>query len=215
MNNTKTDTYINPEIAKKAEEQQTKEDLQTKAEKRRTLFKKYQKLFFAHQETAEFKEPILILMRRNNKAEFFENATQGEFTYQHSDGQERKIILTPKNMQTFDYGKKSFKGYICHEDYPLPLPEDPILTVETIQIVIDKALNDLKKWKAEEQRAFGEMIFKILAGLALIAAIFVLYKMLVPEPPTQIIINGLNQTINNTLNTTTLETLKNITKTLI
>lgn len=154
---------------------------QTKAQNRKTLFKKKKKLFKEYYDTVDFKEPIIILMRRTQNAEFFENATQGEFTYKHSDETERKILLNTKYLQTFPYGKKNFKGYICHEDSPLPLPAEPEVTAETIGIAIDKTLNDIKKWKAEEWKAKGDFYWKLALGIVAIIGIYILYKLLIPS----------------------------------
>jgi hypothetical protein len=160
---------------------QLKQTKESKAEYRKSLFKKYNALFSTYRDTADFKEPILILMRRTQKAEFFENATQGEFQYDHSDGTKRTILLTTRQLQTFEYGKKQFKGYVCHEDIPTPLPTEPEITVESVGIAIDKTLNDIKKWKSEEARATGDMYFKIALGICAIGGLYILYRMLIPQ----------------------------------
>lgn len=198
-----------------AKSQEIKEQLESKAEQRQTLFKKYQKLLFAYQETAEFKEPILQLMRRNNTVDFFENTTEGEFKYTHSDGTDRTIILTTKNLLSFPYGKKTFKGYVCHEDYPLPLPEDPIITTEQMQTVIDKALNDIKKWKAQEINAKTKMIWTIGLTICAVIGLYILFRIMVPTPPIQIINtpNGTYQVINETIKNLTGLTTTNLTLT--
>lgn len=200
-----TKVYINEELNEKTNQQNIEEELKSRAEKRNTIFKKFQKMFTSYMETAEFKQPILILLRRGGEAEFFENATKGTFPFQHTDGTEREIILTSKGLYDFPYGKKTFKGYICHEDYPLPVPEDPIITVEAVQTIIDKALNDIKKWQAQETKAFGDMIFKILAGIALIIGAYIIYRMVIPAPPIQIIgqaISNATGITNTSINST-------------
>lgn len=160
----------------------------TEAKRIKTLFKKHKGLIKDHQKTANFKEPILILMRRGNKAEFYEKANTGEFTFEHSDGTTRHILINQKNLQTFDYGQKTFRGYICHEDTPIPLPEEPIVTSELLNIAINKTLNDIKKWKAEETKAKGELIWKAGLAIAVIILAYAMYTLLKPEaPPTQIV----------------------------
>lgn len=159
----------------------------SKAEKKKILFKKKKRFIKEYKEMTAFSEPILILMRRNQKAEFYENATQGKFEFEHSDKTERYIILDTKYLQTFPYGKSTFKGYICHEDHPLPLPNEPEVTSETIGIAIDKTLNDIKKWKAQEIKAKGELIWKIAIGIAIIIGMYILYTMFAPQQTTQIV----------------------------
>lgn len=180
------------------------DDTKSQARKIRWVFKKYKKLIKKYYETSNFKEPILILMRRNGKATFFENATKGQFDYEHSDGTTRFLMLTPEKRQTFEYGQKEFKGYICHEDHPLPLPEEPLITTEMFGLAIEKTLNDIKKWKAEEVRAKSEYIRSIGTVIAITLGLFILYKLVIVPPstsaPTSIIptiIGGTTTAIKN------------------
>lgn len=151
----------------------------------KNLFKKYKKTFGTYKSIAQFKEPICILMRTTNKADFYEDVKTGEFTFEHSDGKTRSILLTPKNIQTFDYGNSTFRGYVCHENFPLPLPQEPLATVEEINIVINKTLNDMKKWKAMERKALGDLFYKIAVGIAIIILAIVAYKLVAPNNPAQ------------------------------
>lgn len=159
-----------------------KEDEQSDATKRKMIFKKYKGFMKSYMETANFKEPILILMKRSGKAEFYENANKTKFAFTDTEGNQKEILLNPSQIQTFDYGKKEFKGYICHEDFATPLPERPLMTLEMIQLAIDKTLNDIKKWKADELKATGQMYWKIFGGIALLIGMFILYKMVVAPP---------------------------------
>lgn len=159
------------------------------ATKRNNLFKKYAGLISAYKETANFEEPALILLRRTKNSEFYEKATQGTFTYTHTNGETRDIILHPSKLHTMPYGKKTIRYYICHEDFPLPLPEDPVITAETVGIAIDKTLNDVKKWKTSEMNAKSKMIMYIIIGIIGIILAIAFFRMLVPSTPqvTQII----------------------------
>lgn len=178
----------------------------SEAKRIRILFKKQKALFRAKEALSDFKEPVLFLIRRSGNVEFFEEATKGKFIFEHSlDEEDRYLILEPNNQVTFDYGTKRFRGYICHEDYPLPITViDPILTTEVFHMAIEKALNDIRKWQATELRAKADIIWKALAGIALIGGVYVLYKMLVKEPPTpteiQNITNNVTQIIANATN---------------
>lgn len=168
------------------EEQQNKlkESLATK---RNRLYNSFKGVIKTYNEPANFKEPILILMRRGKKTEFYENATGGVFLYKHTDGEERTIILHPSNIRTFPNGKRTFEGYICHEDFPLPLPEDPVITAETVGIAVEKTMHDVKKWKSTELTAKGKMIQKIAIGIAIIIIAVAAYKMFVPQQPQQVV----------------------------
>lgn len=154
---------------------------QSRAKRIKILLKNYDGRFKSYQDLANFKEPVLFLMRNNRKVEFHDNATQGKFLFTHTDGKERSIELSPQFMHTFDYGKKTFKGYVCHEDYPTPLPEVPVITGDIFGMAIDKTLNDMKKWKAEETRAIGDMWMKIGIGIAIVIGAFAVFKLLFPS----------------------------------
>lgn len=163
----------------------------SEAKKIRMLLKKKKGILKKYYDTIPFTEPAMLLMRRGNKSEFYEKATQGEFNFTHTDGTERFITLNPKWLQTIPYGPKTFRMYICHEDHPTPLPNDPIITAEMMNIGINKTLHDIKKWKAEEIKAKGDFIWKVLIGIAIIIAAYGVYKIMLPAAPapTQQIVN--------------------------
>ena len=136
------------------------------------------------------------------KVEFFEEATKGQFVYQHSDGEERYITLNPRWLQTFDYGKKTFRGYICHEDHPYPLPEEPTVTAEMTGIAVEKTLNDVKKWKTKELSEKTKMWQTIFFGIAMIIAAAALYRTLVPANP-EVIVRTVETVAETTVKTIT------------
>lgn len=144
---------------------------QSKAKKIKLLFKTYEKTFRSYKDMSDFKEPVVFLIRRTRKVEFFDNATTGEFTFEHSNKKDRTIELEPQFLHTFDYGKRTFKGYILHEDYPRPLPEEPIVNSELYLISMDKALHDIRKHQADLERGIGLKWKQILIGLAILAGV--------------------------------------------
>ena len=164
-------------------------------EKRHTLFKKKKGLFKDYQHTADFKEPIGILLRRGRKAEWLEDLKQGTLVVDHSDGTTRPIILDTKYLIAFPYGKKVFQGYLLHEDFPTPLPPDPVLTAETVGHTIDKTLNDMKKWKAEEWQAKGDYYWKLFAGVGMLIGLYLLYKLLFDPTPVGQEVQVIKETI--------------------
>ena len=151
---------------------QTKiQEKQSKARRIKLLLKKYDKTFKAHMEMSNFKEPVVFLMKRNRKVEFYENATQGSFKFERTDGREGNIELAPEFLHTFDYGKRTFKGYLCHEDYLTPLPESPVIMADMFNIAQEKTLHDVRKWKKDEQAGIGLKWKQILIGIAILVAI--------------------------------------------
>lgn len=154
----------------------------SEAKEIKILFKKYKKFLRSYYETANFEEPIAQLARRSGKVVWYEKATAGRFNYTHSDGTERYILLDPAYKLRFQYGRKEFSGYWLHEDHATPLPEQPTLGSDQVNICIDKTLNDIKKWKAEEYKARGGMWKSIGVGIALIILAYTLYAMLADDP---------------------------------
>lgn len=165
---------------KKAKEEE-KRRVRTEQDRRRVILKKYKGIIKKYYETTQFKEPLGILLRRTGRAEFHEDLSTSTFTFKHSDGEERTILLDSRQIHIFDYGDKTFRGYILHEDHPIPLPTDPLITLEEMGTTIDKVLTDIKDWKIKELKSKGDLIWKILIGIALIILAYAMYKMLAPQ----------------------------------
>lgn len=155
------------------------------AERRKILLRKHSKWYKSYYERSEFKEPVCFLMRRGKKVEWYEDVKAGEWVIEHTDGKPRTLFMDPIYIRSFDYGKQTFNGYIAHEDFPLPLPENPTLTAELTGIALEKTLNDIKKWKAEELRAQANFYKTIFYGVAILGVIYILYKMLIDKGNTQ------------------------------
>lgn len=166
--------------------EKNKENKKSNAKKIRLLIKKQKGLLWAKKSMVKFKEPIVFLMRRTGKIEFYENATSGEFEYEHSNGRTNKILLSPEYQHTFDYGSTYFKGYILHEDNATPLPDKPLVSAELFSIALDKTLHDIKTWKAKELEAKGQLIWKIGMAVGLVIVAITFYYMIVSNqaPPT-------------------------------
>lgn len=159
--------------------------VKSQAVKVKNLKYQYKKLFKLKRMLRSFKQPVMYFERRSGKVEFYEKATMGIFEFKHTDGENRFIILTPNKQKEFGFGEHRYKGYYCHEDFPLPLPEDPLITTEQMNIIVDKSLNDIKEWKAKEIKAksgFWKIIFIGMAGLI---GLYIVYRIVVPNnPPT-------------------------------
>ena len=169
------------------------------AKERKMLFKKKKGVLKEYFKAVDFKEPAMILLMRGNKAKFFENVTKGEFKFTGSDGEEKKINIAPP-YYNFPYGDKTFKAYVCHEDFPNPLPPDPLITGEMLNIAVDKTLNDYKKWQSKEIQAKGEFWFKVGGAIALIIGAVALYRILVPQDTSGNVERAAGEAINNTVN---------------
>lgn len=167
-------------------------------EKLKILFKKHKGLIRKYYSIAQFKEPVVLLMRRGNMIEFLEGETGDHLDIEHSNGENRKIILNQSFLYTFDYGKRSFRGYICHEDHPIPIPYDPLVMCELFGVAIDKTLNDVRKWKIKEIQEKTNFWWTILIGLAILVALVVVYLIAKPTPPQQTIIRDVAPIIIST-----------------
>lgn len=168
-----------PEIITKEPNQR---DLTSEATEKRILLKKYKKMMGEAQKLADFKEPTAILMRRSGQGEWYENVTKGKFNYNHSDGTDRFIIIKGKPLD-MKYADRSFKMYILHEDFPLPLPEDPLITTEEMANLLESALSSTAKLRAKEWSGKTNFVKMLVIGIAVIIAGIILYKILVPNNP--------------------------------
>lgn len=146
------------------------------------LIAQYKTLLTNKKKIRNFKEPILLLIRRNGKVEYYQKQANTEFTFEHSDGKDRTIHLEPSQLLSFEYGSETFKGYIAYEDEYLPYPQKPILYSQTVQTIIDKIMNDINTWKAQEFSAKGKMWWSILGGIALCIVAYAVYTMLKQQP---------------------------------
>lgn len=189
----------------------TIKEKQSKAKRIKILLKNYQGRFKSYQEMANFKEPVMMLIRNSRKVEFYDDVTSGWFEFIHSDGSGRRIKLSPEFLQTFDYGKRIFKGYICHEDYPTPLPEKPVVTAEQFQWAIDKTQNDLQNWRSKELTAKGIMWYKIIIGVAILIGVIGFVKLIVPDFNIFGMF-GSKETVTTVVNNVTEVAVRNITK---
>lgn len=182
----------NKEIIQEIKQQVYKEIKATKdmsisrAKKVDALLVKHKTRFSSYINLTNFKEPCAFFERRSGHVEFLENVTAGVYKFKHSDGEERYNIIPPSASQKrFGVGKRSFRGYYLHEDYPLPLPQDPLMTAEQVNIAIDKALTEMKEWKAKELMAKRKYAMVILWLLVILIGGYVLYKMVVPSAPPE------------------------------
>lgn len=149
---------------------------QSRAKRIRMLLKKNKTIFSSKEKITDFKEPVAFLRRRGGVTEFHEDASKGVFSFTHSDGKYREIYLDPSTQGTMDYGKRKFKYYWLHEDFPLPLPENPLITADVVNLILEKSMMDLKKLN---ERAH-EMQLKTWKTIAWIVAggvgLYLLYK---------------------------------------
>lgn len=160
---------------------------ESRARRINNLFNKYEKWKKVKYETEPFKEPIMEFARRSGDVEFYENATAGMFKYTHSDGTERFIILNPSKKLKFGFADKMYRGYWCHEDFPVALPDIPSTTAEQVNIVVEKSIYDIKEFETKALKARGEMWWKIALGVAVIIVAIALFVMLKPAKAPDVI----------------------------
>lgn len=166
----------------------------------RWLFKKHKGLIRNYNDTANFKEPVLIVIRRSGKVEFYEDITTTHYDYTHSDGTERFFIL--ERPLSFEYGSKEFLGFICHEDIPLPLPQSPLITTEQITVLIEKTISDRNKYLAKQQELSNDRIIKYGIFVAICVGCYILYYIMIGSKknmiPNQINIQNAKDTVQTT-----------------
>lgn len=160
------DSMTKEEILQKIEKSEFKR--KSRAKRVKNLFLKYQNWRGAYYNTTQFKSPCMFLERRSGDVEFYEDATAGLMEYDHSDKSKRFIILIPSMQKKFGFADRSFKGYFCHEDSPLPIGTDPTITTEQVNIIVDKSLNDIKEWKAKEIKEWSNLAWTVGLGIAII-----------------------------------------------
>lgn len=136
------------------------------------------------------KQPVMFFRRRTGDTEIYEKVTSGIFEYKHTDGEERYIIVNPKDQEKVGWGDIAFKAYFAHEDYPTTSLPEPLINTEQMNTIIEKSLQDLKKYKAQELKYKGRAWLYIAAAIGLIIMAFALYKLLVPQNTTTIIQAG-------------------------
>ena len=151
---------------------------ESQAKKLNDLFAKHKGWLGKRQSLVSFKEPVVILMRNHMIDEFYENATKGKMSYVHSNGETQYIILDPRYIRSLPYAGKVIRYYLCHEDYPLPLPESPALSAEKFNMAIERISTIEKEWKAKEFKMKGEMWWKIFGGIAMLIGAIALANML-------------------------------------
>lgn len=191
METTKYDQII--KNSKTTTKEKQEEELQSRATKRNMIFKNVNKLLGNQRAITNFKQPILFLMRNNKKIEFHENATKGTFTYQHTNGEKRTIHLTGQGLYDFQYGGKTFAGYICHEDIATPLPENPIVSTEIMGQAIEATTAVNKKWDLKKAESTKELMKGIAIVLAVIIGGGILLYILAP----QLFEGTITQTVQN------------------
>lgn len=155
------------------------------AKKISSLMYKKKKLMGSYYQRTGFKEPFLILQRRNGECEIFEEATKGYFSYDHSDGSERKILLKPIWQIKLKFLDDSPRGYYCHEDSPIPLtaPDNMPFMVEEFWGAIEKVYRDQKDWDDSKKviEHFTGFV-KALVPLALaIGGIWIVWVLVAPD----------------------------------
>lgn len=160
---------------------------ETKAKRIENIFDKYKKWYKIKYETTPFKEPVLFFIRRTGEVEFYENATAGMFKFKHSDGKERFIILNPVKKLKFGFAERMFKGYICYEDSPIALPDNPVIITEEMNMVVEKSIFDIKQFEAKALTARGQMWWKIGLAISIIIIAIAILLILKPQKTPQII----------------------------
>lgn len=173
------------EVVPKMVETENEEKKQIEKLKRiNMVFKKirgdYTNLFREYKKTANFKSPLLLLIRTTGELECYEDAKPGFYEFEHSSGDLRKLYIHPQHLKNCSYGKDTFKCWVAHEEYPDTSLGDPVLTTELFTLAIDKVQQELleAKTKLEKAKGAGKMfwVWGILAIGAVIVGILLFYQ---------------------------------------
>ena len=125
-----------------------------------------------------------FLLRENNKIEFYENP-ENPFIFLHSDGRKRTIYLNVNGRYQCKYGKDVFYTYLCHENIPTPLPEDPLITTEQMNMNNDRAMQIMEEWKMKGLDGKRKLIVDTIKAVGLLIGIsvgaYILYKNVCPN----------------------------------
>lgn len=145
---------------------------------RRAFFQKKRGFLRRHEEPVdELQEYVLVLMKDNGHTEFLEGVQPGEFLIKsQGTGREKSIMLSAKHLQTFNYNKQYFKGWVAHENNASPYPQEPLFLAEIFRQTIQRiALNfrDVNESKLMEAKTKQIVTFVVIG----IIALYVLYIM--------------------------------------
>lgn len=138
----------------------------------KNLLKVTKKVIGYKEELARFKEPVLLLLRRNGEVSIYHGVKDTQWQYEHTDTTMRVIFLNtaPYNMP---YAGETFKMWICHEDFPFPMPMDIMTTTEEVTTIIDKVGAGMNKLLIEGLRA--KTSSKVWMYVAIIAVIGIFF----------------------------------------
>lgn len=159
------------------------------------LFLKEKKLTGTIARLTEFKEPVVFLIRQNGDIEMEEDIRKKEYHYTHSNGEKRVIKLNEKKMKNMNHGKYRFKCYILDEDNPLPLPEEPIITIQEFTENIEKANSNQKLLEA--QAKLKKATLGGWATIAIIIAITIILLVVLWPEQTPTVVKTIVTNISN------------------
>ena len=141
---------------------------QSQAEKIESVLQVTKGILGEKEKLAKFEEPLIQLMRRTGKLEWFHKATEGAFSFDHTNGGKRTVQIDRGNLWRGEYANENVEMYIIHEDYPTSFPENPIVTGQMIENLIDKTQHDTASLKTRELRAKGDLVYKVALAITVI-----------------------------------------------
>lgn len=139
------------------------------------LIKKEKGLIRKIKAIAKFKEPVLLLERRNMEIEVFEDVTQKRFQFEHSDPDIGETYIELKKPFDFPYGDSSFKCYVAHEDNYTSDPMDNKDTAEMIKNTLANTLSAKNEWMIKQNKVINQRILYIILGIGGLLLIFVMF----------------------------------------
>lgn len=174
---------------RKGRKGETEEEIKRKGVERKSrarriqaLLKRHEKWMKADIRTTQFKEPVMFFIRTSGEIEFYESVTAGLFEYKHSNGEQQFIIVNPTTQYKFGFADRKFRGYIAHENNPITGYPDPYITAEQVNIIVEKSINDMKKWKAEVLKETQGIIKWVVYGIIGVILAYAIFRILTDNP---------------------------------
>lgn len=128
------------------------------------LLKKEKHVLRKYLTLTNFKQPVLFLIR-NERVEFYEDIRGDRF--QVPDDDKGRVIRLGTNLLDFEYGKNTFKGYICNIEEAFPLPQKPMVYSELMELIIRKIITNYKNLESSGdnlRKTLWTLFFMVLLG---------------------------------------------------
>lgn len=119
----------------------------------------------------ELQEYVLFLMKNNGHIDILEGISPGNFTIEDNKGNLKQIVLSANRIQTINYNKQHFKGWVAHEDNMMAYPQDPIHNAEMQTKIVEKLSLNYREANTEKKIEAGTK--RIIAIIAVVGVLLI------------------------------------------